>query len=78
MYTGGILTVLLFPLWSELISGLFALLIGIILIAPAGIDGTTQMFGKRESNNRLRVVTGLSLGIGIPMICWWGVSTLVV
>jgi len=77
MYAGGILIILLFPLWSGLISGLSALLVGVVLIVPAGIDGTTQMFGSRESNNKLRVITGLPLGIGIPMICWWGIGVLV-
>ncbi|MDN3706550.1 DUF2085 domain-containing protein [Myroides ceti] len=34
------------------------------LILPTYIDGITQVFFKRESNNFLRVTTGLMAGIG--------------
>lgn len=74
MYSGGLLAILSFPVWSDSVSTLTGLLVGFLLITPAGIDGTTQMFGSRESNNKLRVTTGLLLGIGIPMICWWGIQ----
>jgi uncharacterized membrane protein len=36
----------------------------LILIIPTLIDGLTQAYWKRESNNLLRVVTGLMAGIG--------------
>lgn len=36
----------------------------IALILPTYIDGLTQAFFKRESNNILRVTTGLMAGIG--------------
>ena len=34
------------------------------LMLPTYIDGLTQAFFKRESNNILRVTTGLMAGIG--------------
>lgn len=37
---------------------------GIILILPMAVDGTTQLFGKRESTNTLRFITGLLGGVG--------------
>lgn len=40
-------------------------LFGIILIIPAFIDGITQLFKLRESNNTLRFITGFLLGIGL-------------
>lgn len=36
-----------------------------ILIVPLLVDGFTQMFTKRESNNILRCITGILFGIGI-------------
>lgn len=77
MYFGGLLAILSFPVWSGGITLGHTLLIGLLLITPAGIDGTTQMFGSRESNNNLRVVTGLFLGLGIPLVCWWGLRVII-
>ena len=45
----------------ELIS--FAL----ILLMPAAIDGTTQLFEMRISNNKLRFITGLFGGLGLEI-----------
>ena len=36
----------------------------IALILPTYIDGLTQAFFKRESKNMLRLITGLTAGIG--------------
>lgn len=41
------------------------LLGGIILVIPMAVDGITQLFGLRESNNYLRLVTGFIGGIGV-------------
>lgn len=43
-------------------------IIAIILITPTIVDGTTQYFGLRESNNTLRFITGLMGGIGLMII----------
>lgn len=52
-----------FPLFML---NIFTLDIGwtLALIMPAYIDGLTQAFFKRESNNLLRLTTGLMAGIG--------------
>ncbi|MGQ3331219.1 DUF2085 domain-containing protein [Halorubrum sp. FL23] len=76
MYFGGLLAILSFPVWSGGISINYILFIGLLLITPAGIDGTTQMFGSRESNNKLRVTTGFFLGLGIPILCWGGLRVI--
>ncbi|MFH1402901.1 MAG: DUF2085 domain-containing protein [Candidatus Altiarchaeota archaeon] len=38
----------------------------IACILPLAVDGTTQLLGLRESNNTLRVATGLLFGMIIP------------
>ena len=46
----------------------FLLVTAIILLLPAGIDGLTQLQGYRESNNLLRLVTGLLGGLGLGIL----------
>ena len=46
-----------------------SLLVSLILIIPTFIDGLTQAYCKRESNNVLRFVTGLMSGIGQMSLC---------
>ncbi|PQL93072.1 DUF2085 domain-containing protein [Apibacter adventoris] len=40
----------------------------ILLLLPAYLDGSTQLFFKRESNNILRVITGFLCGIGLASL----------
>ena len=40
----------------------------ILLLLPSFIDGLTQLFELRESNNALRFITGLIGGIGLGII----------
>ncbi len=40
----------------------------IILLIPVAIDGFTQLFGLRESNNNLRFITGFIGGIGLIIL----------
>ena len=42
--------------------------IAIALIIPCGVDGFTQLWGWRESNNNLRFITGLMAGVGLMML----------
>jgi uncharacterized membrane protein len=65
MYVGGILTFLLAPIWLDVLSPIVTFSVGVILLLPGGLDGTTQMFGDRESTNRIRAITGFLLGMGI-------------
>jgi uncharacterized membrane protein len=44
------------------------LIIAVLLLLPAFIDGTTQFFHLRESNNPLRLITGLMGGLGLMII----------
>jgi len=67
MYFAGSLMILSFPFRGELLSPILSTMFGAALLLPGGIDGTTQMFGNRESNNLLRVVTGLLLGVGVVL-----------
>ena len=45
------------------------LLISIILIMPTFIDGLTQAYCNRESNNVLRFITGIMSGVGQMSLC---------
>lgn len=44
------------------------LIFAILLLIPTAIDGLTQLFEYRESNNVLRLITGLMGGIGLSII----------
>lgn len=54
-------------------------ILGIILCIPFLIDGWSQYFKLRESNNPLRLITGLLGGVGLLLaigyvlkeIIWW-------
>jgi uncharacterized membrane protein len=48
-------------------------LLFILLLAPTGIDGTTQMLGWRESTNALRLVTGVPYGLAYAYVLAWAV-----
>lgn len=39
-----------------------------LMVIPLIIDGVTQSFGIRESNNKLRLVTGILFGIGCSLL----------
>ena len=43
-------------------------LMAILMIIPTFLDGLTQFFGFRESNNTLRFLTGLIAGIGLGIL----------
>lgn len=63
--TGVYLSLITAPLLKHLNLTINTLiLVGIILLIPMAIDGTTQLFKLRESNNYLRLLTGFLGGIG--------------
>jgi uncharacterized membrane protein len=41
--------------------------LAVLLMLPMALDGGTQLFGWRESNDLLRVITGTLFGLGV---CW--------
>lgn len=62
--TGIYLGYLSFPLFNfELIA--LSSWISILLSLPTIIDGLTQAYFKRESNNVLRLLTGILAGVGL-------------
>ena len=70
--TGGYLGIFLMNLIYFLIIMPYnyqMILLSFVLIIPSGIDGGTQFLGLRESNNVLRLITGLLLGFGIVILC---------
>ncbi len=44
------------------------ILLAILMITPTLFDGLTQFFGFRESNNMLRLFTGLMGGVGLAIL----------
>jgi uncharacterized membrane protein len=44
------------------------ILIAFLMITPALLDGLTQFLGFRESNNILRLFTGLMGGVGLAIL----------
>jgi len=61
--TGIYLGYLSFPVFNfELVT--LSYLQGILLMLPTLIDGLTQAFMRRESNNFIRVTTGVLAGTG--------------
>lgn len=68
MYAGGLIFIFLFPFRLGVLSPLSSITIGLLLLFPTALDGFTQLYGMRESNNRLRVITGIPLGIGTVLI----------
>ena len=42
--------------------------LAVLLMLPMALDGGTQLFGWRESNPPLRIITGLLFGLGV---CWF-------
>ena len=47
---------------------IYLLTFAVILLVPSAIDGTTQLLELRESNNNLRLITGLLGGLGLGII----------
>jgi uncharacterized membrane protein len=76
LYSGLIFGFLVIILIQN-ISGGFELTtfqLGLILaigVGPFAIDGITQLWGWRKSNNYLRLVTGLVCGITLGIILIW-------
>lgn len=67
MYTSGLLALLSFPFREGVLTARISIIVGALFLLPGGIDGTTQLFGERESTNKPWVATGLLLGIGVVL-----------
>lgn len=44
------------------------ILLAFLMIIPAFLDGFTQLIETRESNNTLRLLTGLAGGVGLAIL----------
>ncbi len=66
-YISGIASIILLKFYPVPYT-LTTLLIGTILLIPCAIDGFTQLFEMRESNNILRLITGILGGIGLILV----------
>lgn len=69
--TGFYISILLYTVYAYYFPITYTneyVLFGILLCIPAFLDGTTQLFEFRESNNNLRFLTGILGGIGLMII----------
>ncbi len=66
-YYISLFTYLIFSFFYFIPYSTSSFLIGILLNVPAGIDGLSQYLGYRESNNILRLITGLLGGLGLAI-----------
>ena len=66
-YISGIISIILLKFYPVPYN-LITLMLGIILLLPCAIDGFTQLFEMRESNNTLRLITGLLGGVGLILV----------
>jgi len=44
------------------------IIFSILMLLPTFLDGFTQLLGSRESNNILRLFTGLIGGVGLAIL----------
>jgi uncharacterized membrane protein len=66
-------------LWLGFVMGLLVRVAGLhmplifafVLMLPLTVDGLTQLAGYRESNNRLRLLSGVLFGIATNMLFFW-------
>jgi uncharacterized membrane protein len=63
IYTSMFLTSILFVLSKKRLPGI-PWWVWVLMILPMALDGTTQMFGLRESTWQLRLLTGTLFGVG--------------
>ena len=61
----GLAFFLLYTFFSTIEYNINLLILSIILLIPVSIDGFTQLFDLRKSNNTLRFITGFIGGIGL-------------
>lgn len=69
--TGFYLTIIAYTIYAYYTPIVYTneyVLLGITLCIPAIIDGITQALHLRESNNNIRLITGLLGGIGLMII----------
>lgn len=69
--TGFYTTMILYTVYAYHVPIVYTpeyVLFGILLCIPTVLDGTTQLFDFRHSNNYLRLSTGLLGGIGLMII----------
>jgi uncharacterized membrane protein len=70
IYGGALAGIVLFRIGPRL-SEFTARMIMFAFAIPMAIDGLTQLTTLRESNNTLRVATGIASGIGFA---WWSLT----
>ena len=63
IYTSMFLTSVVFVLSKKRLPGI-PWWVWVLMILPMALDGTTQMFGLRESTWQLRLLTGTLFGVG--------------
>lgn len=70
MLSGIYAAVFLFPLIQDFVSPIIALTMLTVFPLPAMLDWLSQYGGRRESNNGIRVASGLLLGFSIGSLAF--------
>lgn len=60
--------ILLIPMYFLIDLNINLLFLGFLLLIPLVVDGFTQLWKWRKSNNVLRTLTGIAFGIGYNII----------
>ena len=64
----SIFTYAIVAMYIPMLYSIETTIIAISLLIPSAIDGFTQFFELRESNNYLRLITGLLGGVGLIIL----------
>lgn len=51
-------------------------IVALALVIPLFVDGYTQQWKWRLSNNSLRLATGISFGLGAQLLTLWAATAL--
>ena len=75
-FYSGLFVFLIYEFLFKVNFNLELFILSIILLIPVSIDGFTQLFDLRESNNTLRFITGFIGGIGLIIFLRISIMTL--
>ena len=64
----GVFFYLIYQYYSYVYYSIDLTILAILMVVPTFLDGFTQFLGLRESDNKLRLITGFLGGIGLSIL----------
>ncbi len=64
----GVFFYLIYQYYSYVYYSIDLTILAILMVVPTFLDGFTQFLGLRESDNKLRLITGFFGGIGLSIL----------